>query len=131
MATEAAFARFCDTQHSIAVSSGTDALRFAIMACDVEPGSVVLTVPNTFIATTEAISQAGAIPEFIDIDERTYNLSPVMLKQYLEHQCIRDSSGKLISMRSGRPVAAGRGTRARCFASAPCRASASDRRALC
>ena len=61
--------------HSIAVSSGTDALRFAIIACGVQPGDVVITVPNTFIATTEAISQARAIPEFVDIDEQTYNMS--------------------------------------------------------
>src|ERR1035441_4819282 len=56
---EKAFAAFCGASHSVAVSSGTDALRFAIMACGVRPGDVVLTVPNTFIATTEAISQAG------------------------------------------------------------------------
>src|SRR5277367_6652630 len=72
---EKAFAAFCDARHSIAVSSGTDALRFAIMTCGVQPGDVVITVPHTFIATTEAISQAGAVPEFIDIDERTYNMS--------------------------------------------------------
>jgi dTDP-4-amino-4,6-dideoxygalactose transaminase len=63
-------------------------------------------VPHTFIATTEAISQAGAIPEFIDIDERTYNMSVEMLQQYLKEQCSRDRSGKLISLRSGRPVTA-------------------------
>ena len=103
---EEAFAAFCNAKHSIAVSSGTDALRFAIMACGVEPGDVVLTVPNTFIATTEAISQAGAIPEFIDIDEQTYNMSAAMLQRYLEQQCIRGSSGRLVSLRSGRPVTA-------------------------
>jgi dTDP-4-amino-4,6-dideoxygalactose transaminase/acetyltransferase-like isoleucine patch superfamily enzyme len=103
---EAAFAELCDTAHGIAISSGTDALRFAIMACGVQPGDVVLTVPNTFIATTEAISQARALPEFIDIDERTYNMSAAMLQRYLEKQCIRDKSGKLLSLRSGRPVTA-------------------------
>ena len=103
---EKAFATFCDSSHSIAVSSGTDALRFAIMACGVKPGDVVLTVPHTFIATTEAISQAGAIPEFIDIDEYTYNISAEMLRQFLERQCTRDKAGKLISVRSGRPVTA-------------------------
>src|SRR5271156_4514502 len=96
---EEAFAVFCDASHSIAVSSGTDALRFAIMACGVQPGDVVLTVPHTFIATTEAISQAGAVPEFVDIDEYTYNMSVEMLEQYLEEQCSRDKSGKLISLR--------------------------------
>ena len=103
---EQSFAAFCGTKHSVGVSSGTDALRFAIMACGVEPGDAVLTVPNTFIATTEAISQAGALPEFVDIDERTYNISVPKLKQYLEEQCVRDKSGKLISNRSNRPVTA-------------------------
>src|SRR3984957_4103070 len=103
---EEAFAAFCDASHSIAVSSGTDALRFAIMACGVQVGDVVLTVPHTFIATTEGISQGGAIPEFVDIDETTYNMSVEMLQQYLEEQCTRDKTGKLISHRNGRPVTA-------------------------
>jgi dTDP-4-amino-4,6-dideoxygalactose transaminase len=103
---ETSFAAFCDTNHSIAVSSGTDALRFALMACGVKTGDVVLTVPHTFIATTEAISQAGALPEFVDIDERTYNMSPVKLAQYLHEQCARNDEGKLISKRSNRPVTA-------------------------
>jgi dTDP-4-amino-4,6-dideoxygalactose transaminase len=62
------FAKFCDTAHSVAVNSGTDALRFALIAAGVKPGDAVVTVPHTFIATTEAISQAGALPEFVDID---------------------------------------------------------------
>jgi dTDP-4-amino-4,6-dideoxygalactose transaminase len=103
---EKAFAAFCGTSHSIAISSGTDALRFAIMVCGVRPGDVVVTVPHTFIATTEAISQAGALPEFVDIDERTYNMDPEKLREYLEEQCTTDKSGKLISCRSGRPVTA-------------------------
>ena len=103
---EKAFAAFCGTSHSIAISSGTDALRFAIMACGVKAGDVVVTVPHTFIATTEAISQAGALPEFVDIDERTYNMDPEKLREYLEKQCTPDKSGKLISRRSGRPVTA-------------------------
>src|SRR5579872_3108749 len=103
---EKAFAEFCDTEHSIAVNSGTDALRFALMAAGVKQGDVVVTVPHTFIATTEAISQAGALPEFVDIDERTYNMDPVKLEEYLEKKCTRDARGKLMSRRSGRPVTA-------------------------
>jgi dTDP-4-amino-4,6-dideoxygalactose transaminase len=103
---ETAFAAFCNAKHSIAISSGTDALRFAIMACGVQPGEVVLTVPHTFIATTEAISQAGAVPEFVDIDEDTYNISPDRLQQFLEEQCVRSRWGQLISRRSGRAVTA-------------------------
>jgi dTDP-4-amino-4,6-dideoxygalactose transaminase len=87
---EEAFASFCSTRYAVAVSSGTDALRFALIACGIRNGDVVLTVPHTFIATTEAISQAGALPEFVDIDEHTYNLSVERLQEYLELQCTRD-----------------------------------------
>jgi dTDP-4-amino-4,6-dideoxygalactose transaminase/acetyltransferase-like isoleucine patch superfamily enzyme len=103
---EETFAAFSNCSHAIAVSSGTDALRFAILACGIEAGDVVLTVPNTFIATAEAISQARAIPEFVDVDEHTYNISVQMLEQFLEKQCVRNSDGRLISLRSGRPVTA-------------------------
>lgn len=103
---EEAFAGFCHVSHSIAVSSGTDALRFALMACGVRPGDVVITVPHTFIGTTEAISQAGAVPEFVDIDEGTYNMSVVQLESYLANECRRDHEGQLISRRWNRPVSA-------------------------
>ena len=103
---EKAFAGFCETGHSVAVSSGTDALRFALMAAVVQPGDAVVTVPHTFIATTEAISQAGALPEFVDIDERTYNMDPEKLREYFEARCTADKSGRLISRRSGRPITA-------------------------
>lgn len=103
---EKAFAEFCDAKYSVAVNSGTDALRFAFMACGVKPGDVVVTVPHTFIATTEAISQAGALPEFIDIDERTYNMDAAKLREYLERECVLDSMGRPMSRRSGRPVTA-------------------------
>lgn len=103
---EKAFAEFCSAKHGIAVSSGTDALRFALIAAGVKPGDVVVTVPHTFIATTEAISQAGALPEFVDIDERTYNMDPEKLREYLETQCSINAEGRLTSRRSGRPVTA-------------------------
>ena len=103
---EKSFAEFCDAKHAVGVSSGTDALRFALMASGVQRGDVVVTVPNTFIATTEAITQAGAKPEFVDIDEQTYNMDPAKLKEYLEKGCEVNSSGRLTSLRSGRPVTA-------------------------
>lgn len=103
---EKSFAAFCTTQYAVGVSSGTDAARFALMAAGVRPGDVVVTVPNTFIATTEAISQAGALPEFVDIDECSYNMDPEKLREYLEQKCTRDEAGHLVSRRSGRPVTA-------------------------
>jgi dTDP-4-amino-4,6-dideoxygalactose transaminase len=103
---EREFAAFCHTERAAAVNSGTDALRFALMAAGVKKGDVAITVPNTFIATTEAISQAGALPEFVDIDERTYNMSPAKLREYLESQCTVSETGTLVSKRSQRPVTA-------------------------
>ena len=101
------FAGFCDTEYCVGVGSGTDALRFAIMAVGLKPGSIVVTVPNTFIATTEAISQAGLLVDLIDIDERTFNMDPGKLREYLEVQCFVDpSSGDLINKRIERPVSA-------------------------
>lgn len=103
---EKSFAAFCDAKYAVGLNSGTDALRFALIACGVTPGDVVVTVPNTFIATTEAISQAGALPEFVDIDERTYNMDPAKLREYLENGCTIDATGRLMSRRSNRPVTA-------------------------
>ena len=104
---EEAFAKFCDVEHCVGVGSGTDALRFALIAAGVAPGDSVLTVANTFIATTEAITQAGAVPEFIEIDECTYNIDPEKLQEYLELQCDRDpSSGRPVSRRTSRTITA-------------------------
>lgn len=101
------FAEFCDARYCIGVNSGTDALRFALIASGVKPGDTVITVPNTFIATTEAISQAGAFIDFVDIDEQTCNMDPAKLIVYLESQChIEKPTGKPVSRRSGRPVTA-------------------------
>ena len=80
---EEEFAAFCDSRYCIGVGSGTDALRFALMAAGVGPGDAVVTVPNTFIATTEAISQVGATPIFVDIDPQTYTMDPQKLEDYL------------------------------------------------
>jgi dTDP-4-amino-4,6-dideoxygalactose transaminase len=104
---EGEFAQFCDVQHSVGVSNGTDALRFALMAAGVQPGDIVLTVPHTFIATTEAISQSGARPDFVDIDRRTYNMDPEKLRQYLETQCVLEKGiGRYVHKTTGEPVTA-------------------------
>jgi dTDP-4-amino-4,6-dideoxygalactose transaminase len=87
---ESEFAKFCDTTYCVGVASGTDAVRFALMAAGVQAGDVVLTVPNTFIATTEAVTQAGGRPDFVDIDERTYCMDPEKLGEYLELHCYLD-----------------------------------------
>lgn len=75
------FAPACNTDHCVAVGNGTDALRFIFLALGIKPGDEVLVPVNTFIATSEAISQAGGIPKFVDIDSQTYNIDPVRIEE--------------------------------------------------
>jgi dTDP-4-amino-4,6-dideoxygalactose transaminase len=104
---EREFATFTDSAHCVGLASGTDAVRFALMAAGVQQGDVVITVPHTFIATTEAISQAGARPDFVDIEERTYSMDPVKLQEYLEKECYWDrETGKAYHRKRRAPVTA-------------------------
>ena len=66
---EKAMAEYCEAKECIAVSNGTAALHLASLAL-LEPGDKVLTTPNSFLATSNAILYAGAKPVFVDIDER-------------------------------------------------------------
>src|SRR6478736_6587572 len=103
---EREFAEYCGSKHCVGVANGTDAVRFALMAAGVGQGDAVVTVSHTFIATVEAISQAGADTEFVDIDEQTYCMSAENLSQYLT-ECKKDPrSGRPVGRRSGRPIKA-------------------------
>jgi len=101
---EADFGAFCGTAYCVGVGSGTDALRFALLAAGIQRGDVVLTTPHTFLATAEAITQVGAWPEFVDIDERSGNLDPDKLAALLDTCQIDTATGCAISKRSGRVI---------------------------
>lgn len=104
---EQRFAAFCDVGHCVGVASGTDALRFALMAAGVARGDTVITVANTFIATVEAICQSGARPAFVDVDADTLTLDPVRLRDFLENACTRDpGTGRWVTCQSRSPVSA-------------------------
>jgi dTDP-4-amino-4,6-dideoxygalactose transaminase len=77
---EAEFAEFCRTRYALGVGSGTDALWLSLLALGVGPGDEVITAPNSFMATAEAISLCGARPVFVDVDEQTYTLDPAQLE---------------------------------------------------
>ncbi len=79
-AFESEMAAYCQTKFTIGVASGTDALQLALLACDIQPGDEVITTPFTFIATAEAITHCGAVPVFVDIDPKTYNIDPAKIE---------------------------------------------------
>ena len=91
---EQEFSSFLDSSFTVGVASGTDALRLALLAMGVGPGSRVVTVPNTFIATTEAISQTGAHFDFIDVDLTTSLMDPNRLEDYLKAASKNNIQGK-------------------------------------
>ena len=79
-AFEKDFAEFCKVKHVIGVSNGTSAISLALQACGIKAGDEVITSPHTFIATTEAISKAGAKIKFVDIEEKTHLLDPTKIE---------------------------------------------------
>ena len=105
-AFEHEFAAYCGARYCVGVGNGTDAVRFALMASGVGRGDAVVTVSHTFIATVEAIGQAGADTEFVDIDARTYCMSPDALDDYFGG-CAKDPiTGRPFGMRTGKPIKA-------------------------
>lgn len=76
---EADFARYCGTEHAVALNSGTSALHLALLAAGIGPGDEVITVPMTFVATTAAILYAGATPVFVDVDPLTWTMDPELI----------------------------------------------------
>jgi dTDP-4-amino-4,6-dideoxygalactose transaminase len=83
---EEEFARFCESKYCVGVNSGTDALRFSLLACGVGLGDEVITVPNTFIATTEAVTQVKAKPVFVDISPDTYNIDVSQIEEKINEK---------------------------------------------
>jgi len=78
---ETEFASFCEAKHCVALNSGTSALHLGLLALGVQPGDEVITSPNTFLATAEAITYCGARPVFVDIDPETANLDPKRIER--------------------------------------------------
>jgi dTDP-4-amino-4,6-dideoxygalactose transaminase len=77
---ESRLGKYVDVSHALACASGTDALLMALMAYEIGPGDAVFTTPFSFFATAEVISLLGATPVFVDIDENSFNIDPVLLE---------------------------------------------------
>jgi dTDP-4-amino-4,6-dideoxygalactose transaminase len=77
-------AAYAGCKYAIGCGSGTDALLLGLMANDVKPGDAIFTTPFTFIATAEVISLLGAVPIFVDVDPRTFNMDPEQLDFAIE-----------------------------------------------
>lgn len=80
---EEEFAAFCGSSYAIAVGNGTDALWLTLLALGIGEGDEVITVPNTFIATAEAITYCKARPVFVDVDPDTFTMNPAELAKSL------------------------------------------------
>lgn len=94
-AFEKAICDYLNAPHAIGVSSGTDALLATLMALEIGPGDAVITTAYSFFATGSCIARVGATPLFVDIDPKSFNLSPTALESYIDNRCKRDSHGQL------------------------------------
>lgn len=74
-------AEYLGANFAVGCASGTDALQLALLAAGVKPGDEVITTPFTFIATAEAICYVGAVPVFVDVDPRTFNIVPELIEK--------------------------------------------------
>ena len=85
------FAKFVGTKYAIGVSNGTSALRISLLALGIKPGDKVVIPAMTFVATAEAVTSIGAIPQLVDVSEVTFNLDPDLLESHLssgEIKCV-------------------------------------------
>jgi perosamine synthetase len=78
---EESFAKYCGTKHAVAFNSGTAALHAALYAMEAKEGDEVITTPFTFVATANSILMQNAKVKFVDIDEKTFNISPQAIEK--------------------------------------------------
>jgi dTDP-4-amino-4,6-dideoxygalactose transaminase len=104
-ALERAVAQYSGAKFGIGMSSGTDALLIALMAYDIGQGDEVITPSFTFFATGGTVARTGARPAYVDIDPKTYNISPAAVEKFIHENC-KPAGGKLLNLRTGGHVKA-------------------------
>ena len=104
-AFEESVREFVGAQHAVAVVNGTAALHLALIAVGVRPGDEILVPAMSFVATANAVSHAGAIAHFVDVDEATWGIDPVALRSHLA-DVGRMKHGQLHNKQTGRPIKA-------------------------
>ena len=105
-AFEHQFADYLGVKEVVGVANGTDALWLSMVALGIGPGNAVITAPNTFIATVEAITRCGAQPLFVDINLDTATIDPKLIERFLEQECRVEDDGRVQHLSSGLQVAA-------------------------
>jgi dTDP-4-amino-4,6-dideoxygalactose transaminase len=80
------FAKYCNVKYGVGVASGSDALTLSLVALGIKKNDEVITVPNTFISTVDAISKCGAKPVFVDINKKTYNINVQQIEDKITHR---------------------------------------------
>jgi perosamine synthetase len=103
---EEAIAKKTGAKYAVATVNGTAALHLALIVAGVKPGDEVITQPLTFVATANAISHAGAIPVFVDVDMDTMGMSPESLESFLVSNTTITDEGKCINRTTGKRISA-------------------------
>ena len=99
-AFETDFAAYCEADEAVGVGSGTDALALALRALGIGPGHEVIVPANTFIATAEAVSVAGATPRFVDVDPATGLITAEIVERAITPRPSNSSRGPMTTARS-------------------------------
>ncbi len=103
---EERFAEHAGRRYAVAASSGTAALHMCVRAMGIGPGDEVITTPFSFVASANCILYERAAPVLLDIDRRTYNLTPEKIREFLERDCDRAKDGRVLNLKTGRTVKA-------------------------